>query len=123
MVDKGGMHMETILQRLTNLDEILNAILVGKDGLIVAGIMKSDDEEMVGALSAAAFGSINTFTDQINTGSISHVIIETKTGTIQMEEAGDLILIVMTRGLNNLGRIRFEMKKVCRQITQLVASY
>src|SRR5215469_12219168 len=115
--------METILQRLTNLDEILNAILVGKDGLIVAGIMKSDDEEMVGALSAAAFGSINAFTDQVHNGGISHVTIETKTGTIQMEEAGDLILIVMTRGIGNLGRIRFEMKKVCRQVSQLVASY
>ena len=85
--------------------------------------MKSDDEETIGALSAAAFGSINDFTDAIKTGSIRHIIIETKTGTIQMEEAGDLILIVVTRGANNIGRIRFEMKKVCRQVTQLVASY
>ena len=116
--------METILQRLTDLDEILNAILVGKDGLIVAGIMKSEDEEMVGALSAAAFGSITTFANQINAGGLRHVIIETKTGTIQMEEAGDLILIVTTRNMTgNLGRIRFEMKKVCRQVTQLVASF
>jgi hypothetical protein len=115
--------METLLQRLTNLDEILNAILVGKDGLIVAGIMKSDDEEMVGALSATAFGSIASFAEQIKTGSIRHIIIETKTGTIQMEEAGDLILIVVTRGIGNLGRIRFEMKKVCRQVAQLVTSY
>src|SRR5579859_473823 len=118
MADKGGIRMETILQRLTDLDEILNAVLVGKDGLIVAGIMKSEDEEMVGALSAAAFGSITTFTNQINTGGPRHVIIETKTGTIQMEEAGDLILIVVTRGMGNLGRVRFEMKKACRQVTQ-----
>jgi predicted regulator of Ras-like GTPase activity (Roadblock/LC7/MglB family) len=115
--------METILQRLTDLDEILNAVLVGKDGLIVAGIMKGDDEEMVGAMSAAAFGSITTFANQLNTGGVRHVIIETKTGTIQMEEAGDLILIVTTRGIGNIGRIRFEMKKVCRQVTQLVGSY
>ena len=114
--------METILQRLTNLDEIINAILVGKDGLIVAGIMKSEDEEMIGVLSAAAFGSITSFANQINTGGMRHIIIETKTGTIQMEEAGDLILIVVTRGVGNLGRIRFEMKKVCRQVVQLVAN-
>ena len=117
------MNMESILQRLTNLDEIQNAILVGKDGLIVASIMRSDDEEMVGALSAAAFGSLTSFADKVNNGGIRHVIVETKTGTIQMEEAGDLILIVMTRGTGNLGRIRFEMKKVCRQVAQLVASY
>ena len=115
--------MDAILQRLTDLDEILNAVLVGKDGLIVAGIMKSDNEEMVGALSAAAFGSITSFTNKVNVGEIRHIIIETKTGTIQMEEAGDLILIVVTRNAANLGRVRFEMKKVCRQVTQLVASY
>jgi predicted regulator of Ras-like GTPase activity (Roadblock/LC7/MglB family) len=115
--------METILQRLTDLDEILNAVLVGKDGLIVAGIMKGEDEEMVGALSAAAFGSIANFANQLNTGGARHIIIETKTGTIQMEEAGDLILIVTTRGIDNIGRIRFEMKKVCRQVAQLVSSY
>jgi uncharacterized protein len=123
MGDKGSINMETILQRLTDLDEVLNAILIGKDGLIVAGIMTSDAEEMVGALSAATFGSITDFAKQINTGNVHHVIIETKIGTIQLEEAGDLILIVTTQGIGNLGRIRIEMKKVCRQVTQLVASY
>ena len=115
--------METILQRLTDLDEIQNAILVGKDGLIVAGIMRSDDEEMIGAMSAAAFGSISSFAARIQDGEIHHIIIETKSGTIQMEEAGDLVLIVTTRDMGNLGRVRLEMKKVCRQVAQLVANY
>ena len=115
--------METILQRLTDLDEIYNAILVGKDGLIVSGTLHSEDEEVVGAMSAAAFGSITSFTIQINNGEARHVVIETKDGAIHMQEAGDLILIVTTRGTGNLGRVRLEMKKACRQLTQLVASY
>ena len=115
--------MEAILQRLTDFDEIQNAVLIGKDGLIVAGIMQSDDDEMVGAMSAAAFGSITSFTDQIHTGEARRVIIETENGTVQMEEAGDLILIVMTKGIGNMGRIRLEMKKACRQVVQLVSSY
>lgn len=115
--------METILQRLTELNEIINAVLVGKDGLIVAGTLRSEDEEMVGAMSAAAFGSITNFTTQINNGQMRHVIIETKTGTIQMEEAGDLILVVTTKPTGNMGRVRLEMKKACQQLAQLVASY
>ncbi|HEY7413804.1 MAG TPA: roadblock/LC7 domain-containing protein [Ktedonobacteraceae bacterium] len=115
--------METVLQRLTDLEEIYNAIIVGKDGLLVSGILRSEDEEMVGALSAAAFGSITNFTNQVNNGDTRHVIIETKTGTIQMQEAGDVILIVSTRGTGNLGRVRLEMKKACQQLTQLVGSY
>ena len=115
--------METILQRLTDLDDVYGAIIVGKDGLIVAGTLHSEDEEVIGAMSAAAFGSTTSYTTQVSQGETYRVIIETKHGTIQMEEAGDLILVVTTRSSGNIGRIRLEMKKVCHQILQLVASY
>jgi Uncharacterized distant relative of homeotic protein bithoraxoid len=115
--------VETILQRLTDLDEVHDAILVGKDGLIVAGILHSEDEEVIGAMSAAAFGSISSLTEQANNSEARHVIIETKSGTIQMEEAGDLILIVTTQQQGNLGRVRVEMQKACKQLLQVVANY
>ena len=121
---KEGSHsVETILQRLTELDEVHNAILVGKDGLLVSGILHSEDEEVIGAMSAATFGSIGDYTSQVSSSDTRHVIIETKNGTIQMEEAGDLILVVTTHGVGNLGRVRLEMKKACRQLVQMVASY
>jgi uncharacterized protein len=115
--------VETILQRLTDLDEISGAILIGKDGLIVSGALHSEDEEMLGAMSAAVFGSIANFTDQVNNGEMHHVMIETNNGTIQFAEVGDLILVVTTNIARNLGRVRLEMKKASRQITQLVAAY
>ena len=115
--------METILQRLTELDDIIGAIIVGKDGLIVTGTLHSEDEEVIGAMSAAAFGSMASFIAQMNNSSIHHVIIETENGIIQLEEVGDLILVVTTQASSNLGRVRLEMKKACRQISQLVASY
>ena len=115
--------MEITLQRFTELDEVKNAILVGKDGLIVAGIMRSEDEEMIGALSAAAFGSISNYTTQVNTGDPRQVMIETKAGMVYMQEAGDLILMVITHRTGNPGRIRLEMKKACRQLTQMINSY
>jgi uncharacterized protein len=115
--------VETILQRLTELDEISGAILIGKDGLIVAGALHSEDEEMLGAMSAAIFGSIANFTEQLNNGSMHHVIVETHSGTTQLAEVGDLILVVTTHTASNLGRVRLEMKKASRQLTQLVAAY
>ena len=114
--------METILQRFTELDEVKNAILVGKDGLIVAGVMHSEDEEMVGAVSAATFGSISNYTTQVNTGDAHQAMIETKAGMIYMQEADDLILMVITHGTGNPGRVRLEMKKACRQLTQMINS-
>ena len=115
--------MEIILQRLTDLDDVIGAVLVGKDGLIVAGTLHSDDEEVLGAMSAAVIGSINNYTRQINSGEMRHVIIETQTGMVQLAEVGDLILVVTSRTTGNLGRIRLEMQKTCRQLTQLVASF
>ena len=115
--------METILQRLTDLNEISGALLIGKDGLIVSGALQNEDEEMLGAMSAAVFGSIANFTTQVNNGEILHVILETQNGIIQLAEAGDLILVVTTQAGGNIGRVRLEMKKASRQITQLVAAY
>jgi len=115
--------VETILQRLTDLDAVIGAVLVGKDGLIVAGALHSDEEEVLGAMSAAVIGSINNYTRQINSGEMRHVIIETQTGMVQLAEVGDLILVVTSRTTGNLGRIRLEMQKTCRQLTQLVASF
>jgi len=115
--------VETILQRLTDLDEVIGAILVGKDGLIVTGALHSEDEEVLGAMSAAVFGSIANYTMQINNGEMRHVIIETHTGTVQLAEVGDLILVVTTSTGTNLGRIRLEMQKACRQLMQAVTAY
>ncbi len=115
--------MDTILQRLTDLDEISGALIVGKDGLIVAGTLHSEDEEVLGAMSAAVIGSIANYTAQINSGATRYVIIETHTGMVQLAEVGDLILVVTTTPTGNLGRVRLEMQKACYQLSQLVASY
>ncbi len=115
--------METILQRLTELDEIIGAVVVGKDGLIVAGTLHSEDEEMLAAMSAAVIGSVNNYTTQINSGEMRHAIIETNTGTVQLAEVGDLILVVTTRPTGNLGRVRLEMQKSCQQLMQAIANY
>ncbi len=115
--------MDSILQRLTDLDEIINAILIGKDGLIVAGALQNDEEEMLGAMSAAVFGSIATFTMQASNSAMRHAIIETERGTIQFAEAGDLVLVVTTNTVGNLGRVRLEMKKACHRLNELVAAY
>ncbi len=113
--------MERILQRLTDLDEVIGAILVGKDGLIVSGTLHNEDEEILGAIAAATFGSINDFTKQIKNGEMEHAIIETQQGTIQFAEVGDLILIVLTKKPCNMGRVRIEMKKTGHQLLEVVA--
>ncbi|HVU69401.1 MAG TPA: roadblock/LC7 domain-containing protein [Ktedonobacteraceae bacterium] len=115
--------MDSILQRLAEFDEIISAILIGKDGLIVAGTVQSEEDELLGATSAAVFGSITQFTSQASNSEARHAIIETETGTVQFAEVGELILVVSTKGIGNMGRVRLEMKKACQQLADLVAAY
>ena len=115
--------MDTILQRLTDLDEITGALIIGKDGLIVAGALPGDDEDMLGAMSAAVFGSIANFTLQAVHAETQHVILETQNGTIQFAGVGDLILVITTNPNSNAGRVRLEMKKASQQLAALVATY
>ena len=115
--------MDSILQRLAELQEIISAILIGKDGLIVAGTVQNEEEEMLGAISAAVFGSISNFTTQASSSETRHAIIETEKGTVQFAEVGELILVVTTNGIGNIGRVRLEMKKTCHQLADLVAAY
>lgn len=115
--------MDTILQRLTDLDEITGALIIGKDGLIVSGALPGDDEDMLGAMSAAVFGSIANFTMQAVHGETQHAIIETDTGSVQFAAVGDLILVITTGSGSNSGRVKLEMKKACQQLAALVAAY
>lgn len=115
--------MDSILQRLTELEEVASAIVIGKDGLIVSGALQNDEEEIVGAMSATVFSSIASFATQVQNSEIRHAIIETEKGTIQLAEASDLILVVTTNTVGNLGRVRLEMKKACHQLAELVATY
>jgi predicted regulator of Ras-like GTPase activity (Roadblock/LC7/MglB family) len=115
--------VETVLQRLVDLDEITSTLIIGKDGLVVAGALPGDEEDMLSAMTAAVFGSIASFTEQTNHGETRHVIIETEKGTIQFAEAGDLILVVTTQGATNAGRVKIEMKRACKQLAELVTTY
>jgi uncharacterized protein len=115
--------VETVLQRLIDLDEITGTLIIGKDGLIVAGALPGDEEDMLSAMTAAVFGSIANYSAQTNQGETRHVIIETESGTIQFAEAGDLILVVTTQGGSNMGRVKIEMKKACHQLAELVTAY
>jgi predicted regulator of Ras-like GTPase activity (Roadblock/LC7/MglB family) len=60
---------------------------------------------------------------QVKTGETRQVMIETKAGMVYMQEAGDLLLMVLTHGTGNPGRVRLEMKKACQQLMQMINNY
>lgn len=117
--------METILQRLAEIAGVAQALLVGKDGLIVAGTMSSnEDEEVLGAMAAACFSAMLHYSQEIGTGELRQAIIQAAHGTLHLTEIdSDLILVVSTLPQVNLGRIRFEMALAGQQLAERVGAY
>ncbi len=116
--------METILQRIAEIEGVTRAILVGKDGLIVAGTTDGgDDEEVLAAMAAACFSAITHYSQEIGTGEMRQAIIESAHGTLHLTEVGDLILVVSTQPDIHLGRIRLEMRRAGQHVAERVGAY
>ena len=114
--------MDMFLQRFSEIEGVEGAILVGKDGLVVAGTITSDDAEILGAMAAACFSSISHFTEQIGTGEARKAIVESERGVLTMVEVGDLILVVNTVPGVHLGRVIFEMTRASQLVAERVGA-
>ena len=57
--------METILQRLLAIDGVSGALLTGKDGLVVASTLDGEEEELLGAMAAAAYDAAGRYIEQL----------------------------------------------------------
>jgi predicted regulator of Ras-like GTPase activity (Roadblock/LC7/MglB family) len=115
--------VETLLQPLLEIEGVSGALLVGKDGLLVAGKAYDQDTEVIGAMAAACLGSLNRYTDQIGQETVRHTIIETPRGSIQIREiSADTLLVVISTLAANLGRVRLDMMRVAQRVRERVNS-
>lgn len=113
--------MRKIVEDLIRVDGVIGSLLVGKDGLVVAStLLDSEDAEVLGAMSAAVYGEIDKSTKRIGVGTLVDAIIDAQEGSILLLEAKDLILVVITQRLVNLGLIKMEMRRAAKRINEAV---
>lgn len=115
--------METLLQRLMAIDGVTGALLAGKDGLVVASTMEGEDEEILGAMAAAAYDASGRYIDQLNMGDVRHVTFETPGGAVHVSDGGDMLVVVRSVHEANLGRIRIEMLRAGMQLAEQMGTY
>jgi predicted regulator of Ras-like GTPase activity (Roadblock/LC7/MglB family) len=108
-----------IVEDLIRIDGVIGGLLVGKDGLVVSStLLEDEDAEVLGAMSAAMFGSVAKAAERIGIGMLRDTIIEATEGSIQLIEAEDLILVVIAERGVNLGMIRIEMRKAAKRVRE-----
>ena len=109
--------MRKIVDDLIRIDGVIGSLLVGKDGLVVSStLLEDEDAEMLGAMAAAIFGTVAKAATSIGVGALRNTIVEAAEGSIQLIEAEDLILVVITEKGVNLGMIRIEMRKAAKRV-------
>ncbi|MDP9309361.1 MAG: roadblock/LC7 domain-containing protein [Chloroflexota bacterium] len=114
--------MRKIVEDLNRVDGVIGSLLVGKDGLVVAStLLDGEDAEVLGAMSAAVYGEIDKSTKRIGVGTLVDAIIDAREGSILLLEAKDLILVVITQRVVNLGLIKMEMRRAARRMSEAVA--
>jgi uncharacterized protein len=113
--------MRRIVEDLIRVEGVIGSLLVGKDGLVVAStLMDEEDAEILGAMSAAVFGEIDKATRRIGVGALVDSIIDAEQGSILMLEGRDLILVVITQRMVNLGLVKMEMRRAAKRIGEAV---
>ncbi|GAB4109469.1 MAG: roadblock/LC7 domain-containing protein [Roseiflexaceae bacterium] len=113
--------MRRIVEGLIRVEGVIGSLLVGKDGLVVAStLMDEEDAEILGAMSAAVFGEIDKSTKRIGVGTLIDAIIDAEQGSILMLESRDLILVVITQRMVNLGLVKMEMRRAAKRIGEAV---
>src|SRR5438067_13386438 len=111
--------MRRIVEDLIRVDGVIGSLLVGKDGLVVAStLMDEEDAEILGAMSAAVFGEIDKATKRIGGGMLLDSIMDAEESSILMLGVKELILGVITQRMNNLGRVKLEMRSASTRTSE-----
>ena len=114
--------MRQIVDDLLRIEGVIGALIVGKDGLVVASTLhNADDGEVLAAMSAAVYGEINKATRRIGVGRLVDAIIDAQDGSILLLEAREMILAVITQRVVNLGLVKLEMRGGDKRIAEVVA--
>jgi predicted regulator of Ras-like GTPase activity (Roadblock/LC7/MglB family) len=105
------------------IEGVTGALLVGKDGLVTASTMESDEEELMGAMAAATYDATSRYIEQLGMGEVRHSMFETPGGTVQVTDGGDVLIVVRQANPASLGRIRVEAMRAAQRLAEQIGSY
>jgi predicted regulator of Ras-like GTPase activity (Roadblock/LC7/MglB family) len=113
--------LKQTLSRFLSIPGVRQAILVGKDGLMIEGLTKDgkDDMEAVGAITTSSLGSAEALGQELGRGGIVGVIMEYEQGLVSIDPLGDYALLVtLLENAANIGRVRHLVKASRNEILE-----
>jgi predicted regulator of Ras-like GTPase activity (Roadblock/LC7/MglB family) len=109
--------VQAVINSLSEVEGVRAAILVRRDGAPVGDAVTGEDEELLGALTGAIFGTINKAMKRTGLGELSDVVVTAELGSIQAMGAGDFVVVVLADRASNIGMIRLEMRTAASRLS------
>lgn len=115
--------MEDILAHLCETNGVTGSLLVGKDGIVIASHLNSnDDPDLLGALVADLFGGVGNSLERHTNSNIELVSVEREDGKLLLKhiEDANALLAVLAGPKINMGLVRLEMKEASQQFKDML---
>lgn len=113
--------LKQTLSRFLAIPGVRQAILVGRDGLLIEGLTRDgkDDMEAIGAIMSTGLSTADALGQEISRGSVVGVLLEFENGLVSVDPLGDFALVVtLSDNASNIARIRHVVKASRNEILE-----
>lgn len=113
--------LKQTLSRFLAIPGVRQAILVGRDGLLIESMAREgkEDVEAVGALTTSHFSTAEALGKEINRGGLIGVIMEYEHGLVSIDPLGDFaVMVTLSENASNIARVRHLVKSSRNEILE-----
>ena len=113
--------LKQTLSRFLAIPGVRQAILVGRDGLLIEGLTRDgkDDMEAIGAIMSTGLSTADALGQEVARGSVVGVLVEFENGLVSVDPLGDFALVVtLSDNASNIARIRHVVKASRNEILE-----
>ncbi len=113
--------LKQTLSRFLTISGVRQAILVGRDGLMIEGMTRDGKENMeaMGAIMTSGLGTAESLGQELARGSVVGVLVEYEHGLVSVDPLGDFALLVtLLDNASNLSRVRHMVKASRNEILE-----
>jgi len=120
-VEERMVDLKQTLSRFLSIPGVRQAILVGRDGLMIEGLARDGKEDMeaVGAMMTTGLSTAEAVGQEIARGNVVGVLMEYEHGLVSVEPLGDFALMVtLSENASSISRVRHLVKTSRNEILE-----
>lgn len=113
--------LKQTLNRFLSIPGVHQAIIVGRDGLMIEGSSRDGKEDMeaVGAITTTGLSAAEALGQEIARGSVVGVLMEYEHGLVSVDPLGEFaLMITLSDNASNISRVRHLIKASRNEILE-----